>query len=277
MAKKKPKTVAVPSFTFIHDDCLHALKDVQGQAPTLVIADPPYNVGKDYQAYHDKQPVSDFLQWLEDRMRIMRTALAPHGSMWVFINDALVSEVDVLCKRAGFYKRNHVVWHYTFGVNHKKQFTPSHTHLLYYTKSRSKWTFNADAVLQPSARQVKYNDKRAHSKGRLPDNTWVLFPEQLPAAFDPAGDTWLASRVCGTFREREKHSPNQIPVPLMERIVRTCSNPGELVLDAFMGTGSAGVACATHGRNYLGFDVSDVCVSQSSRRVLEHYAALPKQ
>ena len=172
-----------------------------------------------------------------------------------------------MCKSLGLRKRNHIVWFYTFGVNHQNQFTPSHTHLLYYSCSRTQWTFNGDAVRHPSARQLKYNDKRANPKGRLPDNTWVLFPEQLPEGWDPAGDVWLESRVCGTFHERERHSPNQLPVPLISRIVQVCSDPGDLVIDPFMGTGTVGVACRLHGRSYVGCDVSKTCAQQSTRRI----------
>jgi site-specific DNA-methyltransferase (adenine-specific) len=262
--KRHPQTIQ----RFVVGDCETKIPAMaQAGLPTLAILDPPYNLGKKYDAYDDCQRVHDFIQWLQVRVACVRQALHDRGTMWLFINDGLVSEVDLACKTVGFYKRSHVIWYYTFGVNNKKQFTPSHTHLLYYTKSRNKWTFNPDPVMHPSARQLKYKDKRANPKGRLPDNTWVIFPELLPEGFDPAGDTWLASRVCGTFNERESYSPNQIPLPIMERIVLACSNPGDWVLDPFMGTGTAGVACKKHDRNYLGIDISKVCVEESKQRV----------
>ena len=256
------------AFDVYHGDCKQVLPEkVFDGSARLAILDPPYNMGKDYEAHKDKMKVPDYLMWLQDRVLRVKKALSEFGSMWIFINDGLVSEVDMQVKALGFHKRAHVIWYYTFGVNHKSQFTPSHTHLLYYSCSRSQWTFNPDPVMHPSARQIKYKDKRANPKGRLPDNTWVLFPEQLPEGFDPMGDTWLESRVCGTFHEREKHSPNQIPVPIMSRIVLACSNKGDLVIDPFMGSGSAGVACKMHGRAYVGCDVSATCVEQSARRI----------
>jgi len=254
-----------------HGDCLKVVTScVEPHSVKLAILDPPYNMGKAYDAYDDTKTVEQYLSWFRDRMSAICRVMHGHGALWLFINDGLVSEVDVLVKKMKFYKRSHVIWYYTFGQHHSKVFTPSHTHLLYYVRHRSKWTFNAAPIRVPSARQLKYRDKRANPKGRLPDNTWILFPEQIPDGFDPLGDTWLMSRVCGTFHERESHSPNQIPVPLMERIILSTSNPGDLVLDPFMGSGSAGVAAQLHGRAYIGMDVSKTCVRESKRRLSQH-------
>lgn len=267
MTKKKRNSTKVHQI-----DCLEGLTSkVKPRTANLVIADPPYNIGVNYEAYVDKKKTSEYLDWFRDRAVKIHEALHDHGTFWLFINDSLVSEVDVLCKSLGFFKRSHVIWHYTFGQNSQKNFTPSHTHLLYYTKRKTKFTFNKDddGLRHPSARQVKYKDKRANPKGRLPDNTWVIFPELMSENFDPAGDTWLASRVCGTYNEREAHSPNQIPLPIMERIVIATSKPGDLVVDPFCGTGSSGVAAKLHGRSYVGFDVSETCVAESQKRIAD--------
>lgn len=254
--------------TLCHGDCCTVMRDTfpAGEA-RLCIADPPYNLGQAYDAYEDRKTVDQYVDWARNWLSGIWRCLHSHGTLWVFINDGLVSEVDTTAKQLGFHKRNHVIWHYTFGQHHNGNFTASHTHLLYYTKSKSKRTFNADPVRVPSARQVKYKDKRANPKGRTPDNTWVLFPEQLPSGWDPAGDTWLMSRICGTFHEREAHSPNQLPLLIVERILLACSNPGDLVLDPFCGAGTAGVACKRHGRAYFGIDVSQRCIAQSKRRI----------
>ena len=272
MPKKKTKKVNKSVTTQVKTiNCIQGLaKLVQPGSVDLLIADPPYNMGKSYESYVDTKPFQEYIIWSREWIGEAVTALNRYGSMWIFINDALVSEIDVMCKEFfGLKKRSHIIWHYTFGQNHQKNFTPSHTHLLYYTKHKSKYTFNKDdpSLRHPSARQVKYNDKRANPTGRLPDNTWVLFPEQLPEAFDPAGDTWLASRVCGTFNEREHHIPNQIPLPIMHRIVTACSNPGDLVVDPFCGSGSSGVVSKMLGRNYIGMDVSKTSVEESRKRI----------
>ena len=252
-------------------DCKDILAGRQyaGQV-NLAVCDPPYNLGQKYASYDDKKTVDEYLAWAECWLAAVAAAMVKNGSLWLFINDGLVSEMDVLCKRLGLHRRGWVVWHYTFGQNQQNNFTPSHTHLLYYVRDPQDFTFNKEDILVPSARQLKYKDKRANPKGRLPDNTWVLFPEQLPEAFNPAGDVWLQSRVCGTFHERREHSPNQLPLPILERIVLACSKPDDLVADPFCGTGGLAAVCLAHRRQYLGCDIDATCVERTKARLEAH-------
>ncbi len=97
--------------------------------------------------------------------------------------------------------------------------------------------------------------------------------DQIEQAIPADSDTWAISRICGTYKERKAHSPNQIPIAIMERIVLSTSNSNELVLDPFMGTGSAGIACMRHNRQYLGYDISRTCVEQATQAVSEAFAA----
>ncbi len=242
--------------------------ELKAQSAKLVVWDPPYNLGQSYEAYHDRRTLDEYVAWAHEIMKGVIRVLHPEGSLWLFINDGLVSEMDRLLRDDfSLWRRSWVIWHYTFGQNHRRNFTPSHTHLLYFTRDKTKWTFNEDTILQPSARQIKYRDKRANPKGRLPDNTWVLFPEMLPAAFDPVGDTWLQSRVCGTFHERKRSSPNQLPEALIERIILATSNPGDLVVDPMCGTGTVGVVCKRHGRSFWGVELGSVCACEAQKRV----------
>src|SRR5690606_14850684 len=137
-----------------------------------------------------------------------------------------------------FHLRNWVVWYYTFGVNCKQKFSRSHAHLFYFVKNPAAFTFNADdpLVRVPSARQLIYNDARANPLGRLPDDTWILRPQDVPQGFSAESDTWYFPRVCGTFKEREGWHGCQMPEQVLGRILRTCSKPGDLVLDPFAGS-----------------------------------------
>src|SRR5262249_47543625 len=135
------------------------------------------------------------------------------------------------------------------------KFTRSHAHILYYVADPKRFTFNADAVRVPSARQTTYADRRANPKGRVPDDTWVLRPQEDERFFAPETDTWYVSRVCGTFKERTGH-PCQMPEALLERIVRVASNAGDLVLDPFAGSGTTLAAAKRLGRRYLGMELS---------------------
>jgi DNA modification methylase len=266
--KIRKKTPRQPQTAYEGDAVALARK--AGKDYHLVIADPPYNFGQPYEAYVDNKSYEEYMAWTREWLHVVVSVLDKNGTLWVFAPDEWVSEIDMMCRHElKLYKRNHVIWAFTFGQKAQRRFTRAHCHILYFTKTKTQFTFNEDAVKVPSARQLVYNDKRAVAGGKPPDDVWMLLRAQLEPYMTPDKDTWLVSRVCGTFREREKHSPNQIPVPVMERIVVSTSNPGDAVLDPFCGTGASGVACARNGRDWLGYDVSKTCVEQSNRRIRE--------
>ena len=123
-------------------------------------------------------------------------------------------------------------------------------------KDPKRFTFHDEAVRVPSARQLIYADRRADPRGRLPDDTWILRPQDVPDGFDPAGDTWYVPRVCGTFKERAGWHGCQMPEQVLGRIVRACSDPGDLVLDPFAGSGTTLAVARKLGRRWLGFELS---------------------
>ncbi len=250
-------------------DCITAMRTLKQRA-NLIIADPPYNYGQAYDSYSDNKSYTEYMDWTLSWLTAANEALDKRGTMWIFAPDEWVSEIDVAVKqKLRLHKRQHVIWAFTFGQNCRKKFTRSHCHLLYYVKDRTSFTFNPELLLVPSARQLIYKDKRADAKGRLPDDTWMLLHQQLLPYMGGDKDVWLESRVCGTFKERKNHSPNQIPVPIMERILLACSDPGDFVLDPFAGTCSSGVACAKHARKWQGYDLSKRCVLEGNRRIKE--------
>ncbi len=96
----------------------------------------------------------------------------------------------------------------------------------------------------------------------------MLLADQLAPAMGPDKDTWLVSRICGTFKERRKHSPNQLPLPVIERIVLACSNPGDSVLDPFAGAGTVGVVARKLGREYRGYELVAETAKAANKRIL---------
>src|SRR5262249_45983899 len=84
-------------------------------------------------------------------------------------------------------------------------------------------------------------------------DVWVLRPQEAKGMgmFDPGSDCWHVPRVCGTFRERQRHVC-QMPLAVLERVVLACTAPGGLVLDPHAGTGTALVGAAEWGRRDVG-------------------------
>ena len=237
-------------------DCLDVLGKMEPGCVDLVFADPPFNIGYEYDVYQDKRAKAEYLEFADRWMGAVRRVLSPTGSFFLAIGDEFAAEHKVRLDGLGLNFRNWIVWHYTFGVNCKRKFNRSHAHIFYYTTHAKDFTFNPDGVRVPSARQTTYADRRANPVGKLPDDTWVLRPQEEGKHFDPESDTWAESRVCGTFRERTGH-PCQMPEAVLERIIRVASNPGDRVLDPFAGSGTTLAVAKKLGRQYLGVELSE--------------------
>jgi site-specific DNA-methyltransferase (adenine-specific) len=240
----------------IQGDCTGRLAELPAACVDLAFADPPFNIGYEYDHYDDRRHKADYLAWTDQWLAAVARVLKPAASFYVAIGDEYAAEMKVRLDALGLTMRNWIVWHYTFGVNCTKKFNRSHAHIFYYVADPKRFTFNADGVRVPSARQTTYADRRANPVGKLPDDTWVLRPQEDERYFGADGDTWYVPRVCGTFKERGGH-PCQMPLALLERIVRVSSNPGDLVLDPFAGSGTTLAAAKKLGRHYVGIELSE--------------------
>jgi DNA modification methylase len=252
----------------IHNaDCITSMDELDEGSVDLVFADPPFNIGYDYDVYDDKMERAHYLEWSKRWISSVYRVLKPTGTFWLAIGDEYAAELKIASQDVGFQCRSWVIWYYTFGVNCKAKFSRSHAHLFYFVKNPGAFTFNDLAIRVPSARQLVYNDKRADSKGRLPDDTWVLRPQDLPNGFQPTDDTWYFPRVAGTFKERAGFHGCQMPEQLLGRIIRCCSNADELVLDPFSGSATTLAVAKKLGRKFVGFDLSTEYVEQGKARL----------
>ena len=250
------------------DDCLEGLKRVVPGSIDLAFADPPFNIGYAYDVYDDRKGYEAYLDWTRQWTRAVAETLKPTGAFWVAIGDEYAAEMKLILQNdLGLTCRNWVVWYYTFGVHCKYKFTRSHAHLFYFVKKPSNFTFNSLDVRVPSARELVYGDKRADPKGRVPDDTWILRPQDVPDGFGPDQDTWYFSRVCGTFGERRGWHGCQMPEQLLGRIIKACSNPGEVVLDPFVGSGTTLAVAKKLGRQWVGFEISHEYACQARARI----------
>jgi DNA modification methylase len=259
-------------------DCIELLDRIEPGSIDLAFSDPPFNIGYKYDVYHDERDSEEYIGWNRKWMSGVWKALKPNGTFWLAIGDEYAAELKVLAQRElGFTCRSWVIWYYTFGVNCKRAFSRSHTHLLHFVKDAKSFTFNADdpAVRVPSARQLVYADSRADRSGRLPDNTWILRPQDIPDSFRPEHDTWFFSRVAGTFKERQGFHGCQMPEQLLGRIIRCCSNPDEIVLDPFGGSGTTFAVAKKLGRQWLGFELSADYVAKIRSRIRDAEVGAP--
>ena len=145
--------------------------------------------------------------------------------------------------------RNRITWHETFGVYCQKKFGRTSRPIYYAVKDAKRFTFNREAVTVPSDRQTKYGDRRAAPGGKI------------------MGDVWQINRVCGTFVERVAGVPTQLPETLVRRIVGVSSNPGDVVLDPFAGSGTVPAVAQAMGREAIGIELNPEYAEIARQRV----------
>ncbi len=251
----------------VQGDSVELMRKLPEGTVDLAFADPPFNIGYEYDVYKDKLGYNQYLDWSRQWIGEVVRILKPDGTFWLAIGDEYAAELKLISQDCGLVCRSWVIWYYTFGVNCKQKFTRSHAHLFHMVKDPAAFTFNTEEIRVPSARQLVYGDKRANPKGRLPDDTWILRPQDVPESFAPTHDTWYVPRVNGTFSERGGWHGCQMPERVLERIIRCSSNPEELVFDPFSGSGTTPCVAKKLGRDYLAFEMSEEYVRQGTERL----------
>src|SRR5918911_1447101 len=155
-----------------HGDCLALLAGLPPATIDLAFADPPFNIGYEYDGYDDRRESEHYLAWTRRWGAAVVRVLKPTGTFWLAIGDEYAAELKLIFQgELGLACRSWVIWYFTFGVNCTKKFSRSHTHLFHFVKDPRCFTFNDHEVRVPSARQLVYADARADARGRLPDDT----------------------------------------------------------------------------------------------------------
>jgi site-specific DNA-methyltransferase (adenine-specific) len=233
-------------------DCLNILPTLAAVQPRLAFADTQYNEGVDYGEgmAADLLPPDEYLAWCRAWMAECCRLLAPDGSFWVLINHEWENEFGMLLKyEMKLTIRSFITWYETFGVNCTNNFNRCSRRLFYCVKNPKHFVFNAEAVNRLSDRQAKYNDARADPAGKLWD------------------DVWKIPRLVDNAKERIPDFPTQLPLALVEPIVLCSSNPGDLVLDPFNGSGTTGLAAIRNARHYIGIEKSSTYVKLARQRL----------
>jgi adenine-specific DNA-methyltransferase len=238
---------------------MHALPD---RSVNLVVTSPPYNIGKRYEKRTSlDRYVAEQASTIAECVRL----LTDDGSLcWQVGNhiatDGEVVPLDLLLypifKHHGLKLRNRIVWHFEHGLHCTKRLSGRHETVLWFTKGDD-YKFNVDPIRVPS----KYPGKKyfkGPKVGQLSGN---------PLGKNP-GDVWIIPNVKANHVEKTEH-PCQFPVELVERLVLGMTQPGDSVLDPYMGVGSSIVAALKHDRRGLGCDIDAGYVDLAWKRVHE--------
>jgi site-specific DNA-methyltransferase (adenine-specific) len=241
----------------IHGDALQALKEqVADNSIDLIFADPPYNIGKNFNGHKDKWTKDeDYLKWCYEWLDLCIQKLKPNGSFYVMTSTQFMPYFDIyLREKLDILSR--IVWSYdSSGVQAKKYFGSMYEPILFCVKDKDDYTFNANDILV----EAKTGAKRKLIDYRKPVPT-VYSSEKVP------GNVWEFARVRYRMDEYENH-PTQKPIALLERIIKASSNKGDTVLDPFSGTFTTCFVAKELERNCIGIELQDEYVKIGLRRL----------
>lgn len=242
-----------------HGDCLELLEKLPKNEIDLTVTSPPYNIGKEYESLRS---IDSFVAWCKDWMGKVHRATKSTGAFWLNLGYFEVPDKGLavpiayyLWDKSPFYMIQEVVWNYGAGVACRSRLSPRNEKLLWFVKDPKQYVFNLDDIRDPD---VKYPNQKKN--GKLKCN---------PLGKNPS-DVWRIPKVTsGTnraSRERTPH-PAQFPVELITRTVLASSDPGEVVLDPFMGSGTTAEVAIRTGRKAIGFEISERYLEISARRL----------
>jgi len=260
-----PATIFLPMNRIYFGDNLPILQALPAESVDLIYVDPPFNTGKrqnrlqirteqsekgDRTGFGGRRYLTvkvgqrgymdifdDYLAFLEPRLMEAYRILKPHGSLYFHIDYREVHYCKVLLD--AIFGRDHflneIIWAYDYGARTKRKWPPKHDNILWYVKDRFHYTFNVDEIERIPYMAPGLVGAEKAARGKLPTDTW-----------------WHT--IVPTNSHEKTGYPTQKPLGVLRRIIQASSNPGEVVMDFFAGSGTTGMAAWELGRQFILID-----------------------
>lgn len=260
-------------------DVLKGLEKTDSNFCDIIIADPPYNIGKDFGNNIDKMELKDYVDWCKKWIKECIRVLKPNGTMFIYGFSEILAYIFVEIP----INKRWIVWHYTNkNVQSLNFWQRSHESLICCWKNEP--IFNRDEIREPYTETFLKNAAgkvrkdtigrfsrngiktiyKAHENGALPRD--VI---KIPALAGGAGrsERWFLCKTCDKvyppkeLRKHEKHQiikhPTQKPLKLSEKLIKSAKpkNNG-ITLIPFVGSGSECIAAKKLGMKYIGFEIN---------------------
>ena len=266
----------------LHGDCIALMRDVPDNSAALCIADPPYNIGKDFGDTHDDaMPLSDYLEWTDQWLHEAMRIVMPDGLIYIYGYAEILAHIAV---KYPIERQHWLVWHYkNKAVPSSKFWQRSSEMILCLWQTANRPNLNIDAIREPysesflnnAAGKTRAGTKgrfgksgdattyHAHQNGALPRD--VL---EVPALAGGAGraQRWFYCRDCfeayspDSAKNHESHDifkhPTQKPIRLTERLLDSCMKKGDKLLIPFAGSGSECVVAHNKGLDFIAFEAN---------------------
>ena len=262
-------------------DNLDFLREVPNAAVDLIYIDPPFNTGTQQSITRlktvrdeggdrtgfggnryrtERQGSTSYLDAFEDYMAFLaprideaRRVLADNGSIFLHVDQHESHYCKVLLDRVFGRKSfiNEIIWSYDYGGRSKKKWPTKHDTIFWYAIDPANYTFNANAIDRIPYMAPGLVGKEKAARGKVPT------------------DVWWQTIVPTNGKERTGY-PTQKPLAILERIVKVHSNPGDMVMDFFAGSGTTGVAAARNDRLFVLVDSNPEAVQVAAQRLTEY-------
>ncbi len=266
----------------VHGDCITAMRDLPDNIAMLCIADPPYNIGKDFGSAHDDaMPLLDYVEWTHQWLHEVLRIVKPDGLIYIYGYAEILAHIAV---KYPIEQQHWLVWHYkNKAVPSSKFWQRSAEMILCLWQSTNRPNLNIDAIREPysdsflnnAAGKMRAGTKgrygksgeetiyKAHQNGALPRD--VL---EVPALAGGAGraQRWFYCRDCSdayppdVMGNHENHDifkhPTQKPIRLTERLIDSCMQKGDKLLIPFAGSGSECVVAHNKGLDFIAFEAN---------------------
>ncbi|MES2934874.1 MAG: site-specific DNA-methyltransferase [Pseudomonadota bacterium] len=236
------------------EDALLGLARIPDDSVDLILADPPYGLGKDYGNDSDKQATAEYLRWMAQWIDAALPKLKSTGSLYIFLTWRYSPEVFVMLKQR-MSMINEIIWDRrvpSMGGS-VRSYTSVHDTVGFFVKQKG-YYFDLDAIRIPYDEETK----KARSRSIFVGAKW------LELGFNPK-DVWSVARLHKEHAERADH-PTQKPLAIIERMLKASCPVGGIVLDPFMGSGTTAVAAQRCGRRFVGFELNpDYCKTIAAR------------
>lgn len=237
----------------VNGDCLEIMSNIEDNSIDMSFADPPFNLEKKYTSYRDHRPAADYIDWCRKWLSEMVRVTKPTGSIFVHnVPKWLTYYASILNDIA--YFRHWIAWD-AMSNPLGKTLLPAHYGILFYTKRPKGYKF--------------YEIRAPHKRCRVCDSYLKDYggkKDQMHPFGALVSDVWTDIHRIRHNVRRDEH-PCQLPIPLLERIVLMSTDPGDIVLDPFLGTGTTAIAAKALGRHFVGIDLDPEYVNIANEKL----------